>query len=194
VDDSNKQQPEQQQAPHQSHHHKRKHSSKKKWLIIGAIVIVLFIGGGITGWMFMSSQQPAPASSLTEEQFDQTISDAQTLANNGDTNGAIAAYDNAVKATNDAYQKSVITLEKAVMYLNEKNYEQALVIAKQAEVINVNFEVVKIIAQIYDEKGDKKNAITYYKKTIELIDKNDPMASDDAEYYQGLITDLGGTK
>ena len=181
MDDSNKQQPEQQQAPHQSHHHKRKHSSKKKWLIIGAIVIVLFIGGGITGWMFMSSQQPAPASSLTEEQFDQTISDAQTLANNGDTNGAIAAYDNAVKATNDAYQKSVITLEKAVMYLNEKNYEQALVIAKQAEVINVNFEVVKIIAQIYDEKGDKQNAITYYKKTIELIDKNDPMASDDAE-------------
>ena len=191
MDDSNNQQPQ----PQQQHHHKRKHSSKKKRLIIGAVVIMLFIGGVVTGWMFMSNQQPAPASSpLSEEQFNQTISDAQTMVNNGDTSGASVAYDNAVKATNDAYQKSVITLEKAVMYLNEKNYEQALVIAKQAEAININFEVVKIIAQIYDEKGDKQNAIIYYQKTIELIDKNDPMASDDAEYYQGLITELGGTK
>jgi len=185
----------QQPKPEPEHHHKHKHSSRKKWFIISAVVIVLFAGGVAAGWMFISNQQPAQATlPLTQDQFDQTISDAQTMANNGDTSGASAAYDNAVKATNDTYQKSVLTLEKAVIYLNEKNYEQALVIAKQAESINSNFEVAKIIAQIYDEKGDKQNAITYYQKTIQLIDKNDPMASDDAEYYQGLITELGATK
>ncbi|MFZ2125162.1 MAG: tetratricopeptide repeat protein [Candidatus Saccharimonadales bacterium] len=173
----------------------KKHFSKKKKLLIAGIALLL-IGGIVSGWLFMQNKQAVDnrQKQLTEEVLEQTTVDAQVLARKGDPAAAVAKYDDAINSISDSYQKSILTINKAIIYLNNEDYEQALKIAKEAETIDANFAVVKIIAQIYAEKGDNPNAITYYKKTIELIDKDDPLAGDDAIYYQSVIDSLGGVK
>jgi predicted negative regulator of RcsB-dependent stress response len=172
----------------------KKHFSTKKKLIIVGVILLLFIGGAVSGWFYMQNNQAAQdqKQQLAEEVIDQTTIDAQAMARKGDTAGAVAKYDEVIETTSDAYQKSILTINKAIIYLNKEDYETALSIAKEAEAIDANFGVVKIIAQIYEDKGDKPNAIAYYKKTIELIDKDSPMAADDAIYYQSVIDDLSG--
>ncbi len=158
------------------------------------MIFLLFVGGLASGWLYMSIQQAEKDRQIAaqEDAFDQTLSDAQALANAGDGSGASVIYDEAIKSTNDSYQKSILILSKATVYLNDGDYDQALTFAKEAETIDQNFIVVKVIAQIYEEKGDKAKAIEYYQKTIELIDESDPLASADREYYQSLINGLAG--
>jgi len=168
--------------------------SKVKILVVSVVLLLLLAGGVTFGWFYMNSQQPAQivTAPLSEDKFDQVLVDAQTLVASGDTSGASAIYDKAASETSDSYQKSILILSKATIYLNNKDYDQALVIAKEAELVNQNSVVTRVIAQLYEEKGDKKNAIEYYQKTIDLIDMDDPMAGDDIEYYKSIITDLGG--
>jgi tetratricopeptide (TPR) repeat protein len=170
-----------------------KHLLKRKRLLI-IVAVVVFVGGIASGWLYIQSQKTSEDQQkrITDELVVQTTTDAQIIARKGDTAGAIAKYDEVIKTTNDSYQKSILTINKAVIYLNTEDYEQALKYAKEAESINVNFEVVKIIAQIYEEMGNKQDAIAYYEKTIQLIDKEDPLASDDAVYYQSVIDGLKG--
>lgn len=170
---------------------KKKKFNKRKIFFVVLIVLLL---GIVSGWFYMQNKKAAEdaAVQVTNETIAKVTSDAQILENGGDIDGAAAKYDEAIGSTNDNYQASILLVNKAIVYLNNEDYDKALEISLEAEKKDPNFAVVKIIAQIYEEKGDKANAIKYYQKTIEAIDPSDPMAVDDAEYYQSLIDGLNG--
>lgn len=175
----------------------------KKWLIVG-IAAALLVGSGIYGWIYLSDKNAHTAEETSRAQeaivnkaknvamINNTADEAQNIVGRGgDINDAVAVYDEAIKSVDDAYSKSIMLLDKATFYLNDKNYDSALSIAKEAEVINSNKAVAQFVAQVYEEMGDKKNAIEYYRKAIALVDDTDPLSSDDIEYYQNKIKELG---
>ncbi len=170
----------------------RKRLSKRKKLIIGAVVVVLIVAVGFTAWYFYQKNKsisiPTPTI-MSMDTLNQTMSDAQALADNGDFSGAKAAYDIALTQTNDSFQKSMLLSSEATIYFNDSNYNQALVIALQAEAANENRTITDFIAQIYAAKGDKQKAIEYYQKTIKLVnDSNEPF--DGTQHYQDMIDEL----
>jgi len=181
----------------------KKHFSRKKWLIISAIIVVLFLGGAVSGWLFISRQATPVAPQVTTDtntaqaistKTEQTVSDAQQLAYSGKPSDAQTLYDNALKTTEDPYQKSVLLMGKAVLLFRQARYDEALVVAKDAETASQSTNTAQFIAQIYEKKGDTKNAINYYQKAITLIDKTNPLSDSDVQYYQSKIATLGGAK
>lgn len=165
-----------------------------------AIFVVLFIAGGIASWLYVSNQktvqeqEAALSQAKRSREVNQTANEAEKLTNNGKTEEAKAVYDTAVKQTTDPYQKSILLLSKANLSLNAEKYDDALVVAQEAEAINENSTVTQYIAQVYEALGDAPNAIKYYQKTIPLVDKSKPLAAADIEYFQARIEALGGAK
>ena len=186
-----------QKNPHPS----RKHSARKKSLIIIVILLVV-IGGSVGVWMYLRAQgqkQDTPAVvANTDNQVadkldktDQTVSDANNLADNGDINGAKGMYNNAIQQTSDLDQRKTLLIGEASTYYNDGDYDQALTIAKQAESISLDANLAGLIAEIYRVKGDTQNAILYYNKAIALTDKSNP-ENDHTLFYQGEIDGLTG--
>ncbi len=168
--------------------HSKKFHISKKWMIISVVIFVVLSVGG---WFVASSMNLfASKQELTYK----AISDANELATKGNVDGAKAAYDSAISKTNDNILKANLLTNKATVFYNEKNYDQALSIALEAEVLSPNESTAQFIANIYLLKDDKVNAIAYYKKTIELIDKTKESESNKEAYYQGIIDSLGGDK
>jgi tetratricopeptide (TPR) repeat protein len=179
----------------------KKHFSRKKWLIISVVIVVLFVGGAISGWLFISRKATPAAPQVTTDatqvvstKTDQTLSDAQQLAYSGKSSDAQTLYDNALKTTDDPYQKGVLLMGKAVLLFRQAKYDEALAVALDAEAASQSASTAQFIAQIYKKKSDTNNAIAYYQKAISLIDKTSPLADSDAQYYQAEITALGGAK
>jgi tetratricopeptide (TPR) repeat protein len=173
--------------------HKKKHSSGKKWLIIG-VVLVVVIAGGVGGWFYLyknNQKQSVAKVTRTSDQIDQVISDANALAANGDTSGAKKAYDSAIQQTSDSVQKQALLAGDASIYYNDENYDQALVVAKQAESIKLDSNLAALIAEIYRIKGDSKNAIMYYQKAITLGNQTNP-DDNHSLFYQDEINGLEG--
>lgn len=173
---------------------------KKQWLIVAVVLVLLLAAGGVTAWLLRPKQakeQAATVPTVTHEQankLNSTIDDAQQLANNGKLSEAASAYDKAAASAQSPYEKSILLMSKATLSFNDGKYDDALTIAKQAEAANENETVDSFLAQIYVKKGDKTQAIAYYKKAIALIDKSRPMAGSDIQYYQSQIDALGGGK
>ncbi len=178
----------------------RKHFSRKKRWITAAIFVILFFTGVGAAWFYVTIQKPAQEQEAVllqtkrSQEVNKTTDEAEKLAFNGKGDEAKAVYDNAIKQTADSYQKSILLLNKANLLLNDSKYDDALVIAKQAEAINQNSAVTQYIAQIYEAKGDAPKAIEYYQKTIPLVDKSKPLADANIKYFQGRIEALDGTK
>jgi predicted negative regulator of RcsB-dependent stress response len=174
----------------------KKHSKRKKWLIVCVIIIVLLGGGGATAWYFLYGQKPKTSTTNTTKTVNQAVatavSDAQTLANNGNTTAAAAKYDVAIKSSTDNTQKSIIMSSKATLYFNTGDYNGALVAAKEAEAVDKTKNVESFIGQIYEKMGDKQNAIKYYQNAIALVDKSQPMADSYIDYIQTKIDELSG--
>ncbi len=171
----------------------------KKWLIIGIAIIVLLISGAVSGWIYVSVQKSeSDAILLKKEELYKTTSKttekAQVLSDNGDQVGAILLLDNAIKLTNDTKTKSLLILNKATTYFNNGDNDNALEAALQSEAIDKNSNIEKLIAMIYEQKGDTQNAIKYYQNAIILVDKNEPYANSNIKDYQNIIDTLSGVK
>lgn len=179
---------------------------RKQWVIV-TIVTVLIIGSAVGSWLYISAKNSASiqaqlsadqavtkAETQRAQAASQTQAEADKLVYEGKPKEAIAIYDQAIKQTNDSYQQSILLLDKANLLMNNNDLDGALVIAKQAELINQNSAVTAYIAQVYENKSDSAKAIEYYKKTIPLVDKSKPLAVSDIQYYQSRIEALGGAK
>lgn len=188
---------------HQKPTHKsRKHLWRKRRWIIGVIVVVLLLAVVASAWLFLVVQKPTTAptknivspATTSAQATTQALSQAQQLAANGKLSDAKTVYDNAVKQSTDASQKSFLLLSKATLSFNAGNYDDALVVANQAAAVQQTSTIDAFIAQIYEKKGDAANAIKYYQAAIPLVDKTGPTANQDIQYYQTRITALGGAK
>lgn len=172
----------------------------KKLFIVIIILLVLAIGGGV--WFFWnnyinekssnSTSQDGTSQSLeSSEKVTNASNEAQKIVNTGGSvETAAAVYDDALDITKDAYSKSIMLIYKAALYSDSGDIEEAIIIAKQAEELDSNITVTSFIANKYDINGDTEDAIYYYKKTINLLDKTQPSYSEDLQYYQNRINTI----
>lgn len=186
---------------HKSDEKKLRNShSIKKVVIIFVIVIILFVGGFVGGSLYLSlnktSEQAqetvAEKSFRVSKEISQANSDAEALRWSGKVDEAAIIYDNEVKNTDDAYKKSILAAHKSLLYFNDKQYDEALTIAQEAESMDQNITTVSVLGNIYEAKSDKQNAIKYFEKTITFIDKTQGSSEEEIEAYQTRITALGG--
>jgi tetratricopeptide (TPR) repeat protein len=78
-------------------------------------------------------------------------------------------------------------LESAATYRNAGQLDEALGLAIQSDNIDPTSTVESFIAQIYMEKEDKANAISYFQKAISNIDPEDQYAAALQEDYEKTI-------
>ena len=173
---------------------------QKNRLVIMAMVIVILFFGGASGWMYIANQKSTSKKAATpvlkgNELVNKTQDDTQKIVNyGGDIDKAATIYDQAASSADDDKTKSALLLEKAMMYFNDGNYDQALISAQESDAILKTENVAKIIALIYEVKGDTKNAIYYYQNAISLVDESQPMADANIKNYQTKIDTLSGVK
>lgn len=180
----------------------KKRLSRKKWWIIGAVVVVVLLGGVASAWFVMSHKKATSSPPLStkqaavkrNEQVKQTADQAQQQAAKGDVAQAKATYDGAIKSTSDLTQKSQLLYSKALLLYISNDQAGALSVAKEADATQSSRATADFLAQMYQVRGDKQNAVVYYQKALSMVNKSSPQADRDIKKYQALIAALSGSK
>lgn len=167
----------------------------KKWVIIG--VSILIVIGALSYLLlfqgnFISKLIGGSKMTDTErtEYIDKISKSAEVLAEK-DVKAAAAVYGNAINSSNDTEVKMELSYSQSLLYFNNDNFNEALVAALLSENIKNSSDNEQYIATIYEKINDNKNAIKYYQKAIDNINKEDPLSSDDVNYYNAKISSLG---
>lgn len=166
--------------------------TKKKTILIVAILVVIL---GIAGWWLAGRQDRADQSKRDRDQYMTLMTTTERLIDN-------RKYQQAEQQLKSYLQKDVAekyergaAVRLATVYFNYEKYDQATEWYKKAEAIDgkPTADVAIGLAYTYDAKGDKANAIKYFKQAIELAEKSDdPMAESDKRSYEFEVKRLEG--
>lgn len=173
-----------------------KRPQKKHIIFIGIFVVV--IGISATAAVLFTQYQASIAppdekktiAGLQKLPSEKKADAADKLAYEGDINGGVQSLDDAIKNTTDLHEKFTYYSHKATILLNNQDFSAALTAALQAYEIEKTSSSAALVGQIAREKGDKAQALEYYKKAIKLIDKQDPFADEDKAYYEETVTEI----
>jgi tetratricopeptide (TPR) repeat protein len=145
----------------------------KKRLIVGFIFFILTLTSIIMVFLVLNSRNIEPQE-LTPLSVSRNKADS--IAATGDIDGASAEYDKMISSANSPQDKSTLLIGKASLSYDSMDYAKALTYAKEAEVLYMDENVAQFTARTYLSLGDSENAIVYFKKAIELVDKNSASA------------------
>jgi tetratricopeptide (TPR) repeat protein len=173
-----------------------KRPSKK--VIIFAIIIVVVIGVSATAAIIISQQQiakeqaandpvlqpPSPAEEKAEE--------AEKIAFEGDVASGVKTLEEAIKNTTDSHEKYIYYSNLATLLLNDNNLDAALPAAKSAYELEKSSDSAALVGQIARTKGNRAEAVEYYKKAVERLDATDPFSDEDKQYYEETIAEIEG--
>jgi tetratricopeptide (TPR) repeat protein len=170
----------------------------QKKQIIFALIIVFVVGVSATAAILFSQYQALikpVEDTKTEVAVPQPVlkkktDDASKKAFEGDVAGGAAELDQAIENTNDANEKYTIYSHKATLLYNGGDLPGALVAALKAYEFKKSSDSAAVVGQFSRESENKPQAIEYYKKAIELIDKTDPYWDEDTEYYNSVIKEI----
>lgn len=176
---------------------KAKRIFKNKNFMIGfCVFIILFIASAGISWVLLQrTKNPSNSDGqITLSESDLKVIDIRNTYNKDkNLEEASKSYDAVIAQISDSQKKSSTLVAKSVLYFNNKDYEKALEIAKQAVEIDANSNSCQYLARVYQRLDKYTEAITYYQKAIDLIDKNDPMAESDNEDFTRAIDELNET-
>lgn len=173
----------------------------QKKAIIFAIITIVVVGVAAAAGIYFSnrqkdeakngssndSAQSTPQRLPSEEKADEVD---KMAAEKGSAVDGAKAYDDAIKSTTDSTEQFVYYSRKATLLYNNKDYDGALDAAKKAQEIKKSSDSAAFVGQIASEKGDAALALEYYKKALQSINKDDPFADEDTDYYKGIIAEL----
>jgi tetratricopeptide (TPR) repeat protein len=178
----------------------KKRLFKTKWFISLVVVLIVALVGVYVGWVVVSNKDlseffnlTTPSSETTQKISSKTLESlrsAEASSDSGDIESAVAAYDQAISEVSDNYNKSLMILSKANVYYNDGDFAQALVVAKEAEAIDVNYNVTVFLAQTHEQLYELAQALDYYQRALSLVNINDRMAEGTTAYVQGQIDNL----
>jgi tetratricopeptide (TPR) repeat protein len=175
---------------------------QKKLIIFGVIIIVvagISVAAAILFSQYQASIQPKevkkPEVTAIKPQTKQKADDAVKKAYEGDVAGGAAELDKAAEGTSDKTEKYIIYAHKATLLFNSQDIPGALAAALKAHEYGNTSNSAALVARYSKAAGNNAQAVEYYKKAIELIDKTKPLADEDAKYYNNLIKEIeaGGT-
>jgi tetratricopeptide (TPR) repeat protein len=172
---------------------------KRTKIIIGIVGVVVIAGAGATiaFWPAVSGfvsnvfnlGQANEDSDLDQGSSKNVVVDPEVVAEaeaaelEGDTEAAIAVYDEVLTKTDDEALKSQVFLKKALVYSNVNDIQASIAVAEQAHTSNQgSLAPVTLLALLYEDAGEFAKAAEYYRKAADLIG-TDALVSTDREYY-----------
>lgn len=143
------------------------------WII--GIVVLLLVAAGAFWWATThSGKVTKPNDTITKALG--TSAEAQNLraiatqnyVAKKDMTGGLNYYDELIARTTNTEDKRKLLLDEAQFATTMKHYDEAIARVKQAEAIKKDTSSVLRMAQIYEQKGDKKAAIAAYNEAIAM--------------------------
>ncbi len=168
---------------------KKRHWWRFVFVFIAVVVVALALGGG-TRWTL---QYQAHKKATQPDAITKKTQNVQDIALSGDFNRAHSEIDESLKNPElsvDAKQK--LLFYKGLTFENEKKYDEAIAAYKQADTVKVTQEAAEALARTATSKGDKALAIEYYKKALQRIAADDPLAEANKQLYELSIKELSG--
>lgn len=165
----------------------------KKALIMAMAVVAVIVSGLGTWWLLKTViQEDSPDTS------DNTISipeptatdNANTQARTGDLDGAYVSMDKAITDQSSSDKKQELTLQKALIAYNAKDYKSALNFAMDAEKIKEGLTVSQVMAMAAGKLGNTSLAIQYWQKAITQLNPEDAYYSDDKASAENAVQQL----
>jgi len=174
----------------ESNPQEKKRFLNKKILILCFIFIVII--GCVIGALFYFNNNKSSSPVIELSEADKQIvadiaSQAEVLSSDGGTDQTIALYDKAISENSNSAVKDALSSNKALVYINDEKYDEALSILKQIETRQKDENTYLLIAMVYEYKGDYKNSAEYYKLAMSKIDNSSQMANSDRSYYENKI-------
>ena len=154
--------------------------AKRRALIIGAVVVVLGVGAwlawpAIGGFFGLNQPKDDDTSQLpdidpaTERKLviqDELVERLQS----GGSEEAQAYLDEQLETASTDEEKSFILINKSTVASG--NPGQALDYAQQAEEIEATYTSASALASLYEQSGDSRNALKYYRLMLERMPEN----------------------
>ena len=171
----------------------------KRFLIgTGLVVLVAGVAGGAgVGLRWLQTRQEKKQATTSLDNIPATVtkeaSEAQELSAKGEFGKAHDTINKALENSNlSDGAKYELHMQQGITYENETNYDAAMESYKKAESVHASTDAAQSIARMYEAKGDKSSAITYYKKAITLIPKDDAMYEATKKFFENTIIVLEG--
>ncbi len=144
---------------------------KKAVLIIGSAVILIAFVVGIAAVKKFYSPKNEVGFKAVLVPTDDIQAAAMGYSRVGDADGGLALFDSQIDQRQDDDEKRRLLIYKSSFAIEVKRYKEALDAAKQADTIKSDFSTAVVLARAYEGSGDTKQALSYYRKTLELSPK-----------------------
>lgn len=149
----------------------------KKLTVAGAVLLALIVAGVIV-WVLHANRLPTPAEITQNE-------------NTGNYKQAEEQLLKVISRTDSKPAKAKLYLQLGADYANDSQPTQAVQAYKQAAATNgMTSALAYSIANTYYFQGNKKQALVYYQKALELWPKDSPMYRSETQALQQTIKDL----
>ncbi len=167
-----------------------------KRVLLGAGLVVVLAAGGFTAWK-MTRPEPKPTYVVTEEGVVLKRLEGEALQKEIDKLVFQKKFTSAAQliAHQDKAKTKDLRMTLAAVYINQNQPQKALeVLLDMEKAYGEDWRVTKIIGQQYQASGDTGQALTYYKKTLQLVKAaaEVPLRADEIHYLETLIRANGG--
>jgi tetratricopeptide (TPR) repeat protein len=170
--------------------HKRQ-KRRKMLIITGIVVLVVAAAGAGVGLRWWQTQQRADDEAIPTPTLSAPATELQDLRSEGDQEmfnekvAQILADPNLDNETR--YQ---VLLQQGHNFVDKQEWQGAIEAYMEAENLQETYEVVQLLAETYRQSGDNAKAIEYYKKAVELIPQDSPIADADRAWLEDNIRTL----
>jgi tetratricopeptide (TPR) repeat protein len=163
--------------------------------VLGVLVVLVLATGAGIGLRLLQNDKAADedgVSSFKGQPLPERVDEAQNLRVSGDVDGSIKKIDEALNDGNVSKgEKYQLYIQQGNAYYDKKDTDAAIASYLKAESVDKTYEIVSLLATMYEEAGNKEKAIEYYKKSIPLI-PNTPMRVQYKTDAENKIKELGG--
>lgn len=153
-------------------------------ILLGLFIVLI----GASAWYFTSARS-SNKTIVAPVRKPPTVSEqADAAAFNGNYKVGQSLLDVAIGKTANKAEKAKLYEDKSLIAYNHKQYNDALVAARQAEELYPTRGSAISVATSAEALGDKKTAIEYYRKVLERTTKEArDLDAESYEYYENKL-------
>jgi tetratricopeptide (TPR) repeat protein len=151
---------------------KKQRLHPKTLVAIGTAIVVLITVGGL----IFTNQQNKLKTAKTDEyvKYPEAVAHDKATELAAKSEGeALKYYDDEIASASSSAAKVELLLGKASVAYNSGDFDGALKAAKDADAVKSSTGTLRMIAESYEAKGDKANALEFYKKALAALPKSD---------------------
>ena len=172
---------------------KNKRFSKMKiTIIVCSIAIIL-----AAGFFFYKLRQPTASKTsqnslltMSKSTQDKYI-EADTAAYRGGYDKGQKVLDDALNSKTSNIDRSYVYIQKSTLAFNNSQMADAIKFALKAEELYPSRQTADVLAQTYEQSGDKVLALKYYKLVVQrTTDQEKNLLPTDYQYYKSKVEEL----